>query len=226
MNTEDITAFAGMVVMELATWDTDWGMYVRFQIPQMPEDVGRSNPFKRYTKMRKGKVGTRFHAVIAMDDDGDIVYDDEIMLKGWGDGINGWKVTFWVDGYAEHPFLKFSKGAEFSAVLVELQSDNEPVNQTKRERLTKAEARKRYPIAMLAGQLCKEPKFIKWLMRTPMGMVPLPDEVRSMGIERVVAKIIKDNCRIESRRELDTNPEAAEIFHDTFRRPYVDSLNI
>lgn len=214
MNVDEITAYAGGLGMELATWDTDWGMYVRFQIPQAPEDVGRSNPFKRYTKARKDKVGTRFHAIIEYADD--IIYDDEVMLKGWGDGINGWKVTLWILGYAEHPFMKYEKGDGFSAVLVELQDDNTPVNQVKKDRLTRAEARKKYPLAMLAGQLCKNPKFGSFL-KYKYGVSPMGDVTEDMA-----AKFIKQKCMIDSRRELDESPVAADIFHSAIRQPFVE----
>lgn len=204
MNVDEITAYAGGLGMETATWDTDWGMYVRFQIPQAPEDVGRSNPFKKYTKARKDKVGTRFHAVIEYADK--IIYDDEVMLKGWGDGINGWKVTLWILGYAEHPFLKYEKGDGFSAVLVELQDDNTPVNQVKKERLTRAEARKKYPLAMLAAELCKNPKFYAFA---------------GVSGEAAAADWIRRELGIESRRQIDEDPKVATKFHDAIRRPFV-----
>lgn len=216
---EEITAYAGTLEMETATWDTDWGMYVRFLIPQQPEDIGRSNPFKKYTKARKDRVGSRFHAVFEHDDE--IAYDDEIMLKGWGDGINGWKVTLWISSYAEHPFLKFNKGDTFHVALVELQDDNTPVNQVKKERLTVAEARKRFPLAMLAAQLCKRDDFKIFLMRS----YGLKNMMGGMVTETQAADYIKTCCHIESRRQLDTDDRAADIFHNSFRKPYVHSID-
>ena len=215
MKTSGLVAFAGEVTLDKAVEDTDWGMYVVLQIEQKPQEKDHANPFKRFTRMRKGNVGTRFDAVFTFKDE--VAYDNEVMLKGWSDSTTGWKVTLWVntDDEGRHPFMKFIKGSQFALVTVELDDDNGPINQVKRERLTRAEARKKYPLAMLAGQLCKNEQFHRWLI-----------EERSVvkvmsGQDHLAKKFVVDTCGIESRRELDSNPDAADTFHNSIRKPYL-----
>lgn len=212
MDTHDIVAFQGEVELEKAVWDTDWGMYAVFKLDQKPQDKNNANPFKRFTKMRKGKVGTRFGAVFTFSDES-IGYEDEVMLKGWSDGTTGWKVTLWLNANDDglHPFMTDDKGQLYSLVLVELDDDNEVINQTKRERLTRAEARKKYPLCMLAGQFCNSEGFQEYLgARTG----------HTYGPESA-AHWVREACHIESRRELDTDPQAAKRFHEMVRKPFL-----
>lgn len=61
-------------------------------------------------------------------------------------------------------------------------------------------------LAKLAGQLCNNPEFQKWL-----GARTADD----------AAKSIRDRCGIQSRRDLDHDPVAAQSFHDYFRKPFM-----
>lgn len=213
-STHNIIAFQGEVELEKAVWDTDWGMYAVFRLDQKPQDKNNANPFKKFTKMRKGKVGTRFDTVFTLPDDV-IAYEDEVMLKGWSDGTTGWKVTFWMKGHEgtvmEHPFMDYEKGKLFSLVLVELDEDETPIDQVKRERLSRSEARKQHPLAMLAGQLAKSEAFQEYLgARTGHEFGPESS-----------ADWIRTVCNVESRKELDTNKEAASRFHAHVRTPFL-----
>lgn len=62
------------------------------------------------------------------------------------------------------------------------------------------------------GELCKwaairctEPEFRRWC---------------GVANEQDAAEFVRRVCHVESRTELDTNPEAAELLHSTVRRPY------
>ena len=48
------------------------------------------------------------------------------------------------------------------------------------------------------------------------------DEKITKPIE--AAKFIRDYCNVESRKELDTNPEANKTWHREIRQPYADYL--
>lgn len=60
-------------------------------------------------------------------------------------------------------------------------------------------------LARLAGQLCQNPDFLKY------GNYDSPEEA---------AADMRFACQIESRAELDHNPEAAAIFHESYRKPF------
>jgi hypothetical protein len=64
-------------------------------------------------------------------------------------------------------------------------------------------------LCRLAVQLCEEPSFITWLR----------------AVDSAHAKaIILNSCGISSRKELDTNEKAAQIFHSKFRQPFVTRM--
>lgn len=209
MKIKDIIAFSGILELELATWDSTWGNYARFKIQLEPQHATGVNPFKKFTGMRKGRVGSRFKAVLTVNG-GDTVLDDEVMLKGWSDGTSGCKVTFWFAD-ADHPLRLYSAGALFAVVLVELDDDEEPINQVKRDRLTK-----RGPtISNYAAQLCRTPEFQLWVFEQA--------DVLPMNEEPAIGFCKEWMCSylgIDSRAELDADSGLALRFHQTIREPY------
>ena len=70
-----------------------------------------------------------------------------------------------------------------------------------------AERPKGGELARLAGQLCNNPAFQVFVGGTD------PDSA---------AEIVRFQCGIQSRSELDHNPEAAAHFHKVFRIPFVE----
>ena len=72
------------------------------------------------------------------------------------------------------------------------------------------------PLCMLAVKWCKEPAFMGWLGRELIGKAFPNEEQTATGIYA--------RCGIESRKELDTDPEAADKFQRLIRRPYVAYL--
>jgi len=102
---------------------------------------------------------------------------------------------------------------------VELDDDDRPINQKKRDRVEKAGRRQ--------GSLCRwacarshDNLFLQYLSET----IKLPDgDLRSVewwGQNDRVARWIRWTCQIESRADLDNNNKAAELFHERIRRPY------
>lgn len=73
-------------------------------------------------------------------------------------------------------------------------------------------------LAKLAGVLCGDPDFQLWLEES---MQSLPDAVGGTeGAERS-AVLVRHICGVQSRAELDHNPEAAAIFHNVIRKPWM-----
>jgi hypothetical protein len=81
---------------------------------------------------------------------------------------------------------------------------------------TEAAHRKLGPLALLAVQWCRDPHFLQWAgWNWPHG-----DDSRAITQEEA-RFLILDTCKIGSRRELDTVPSAAHVFHAQFRDPYM-----
>lgn len=212
----NMIAFRGKVTLDKATHDNIWGMYASFDLEQAPQDKNNANPFKKFTKMRKDRVGTRFEVVITNESE-EVVYEDELMLKGWNDGTTGWKVTFWLNPDAEglHPFIGHEKGTEFALAAVELDDDQEPIDQVKRERVETAVRHRKQGLSNFAALLCRSLEFHAWLEEVQGCLVPNPDKW-----EKVAKGWMCNKLGIESRAELDHDQELAERFHVDIRRPY------
>lgn len=70
----------------------------------------------------------------------------------------------------------------------------------------------RLTIMQMAGSLPRDPEFREWVASQDKGY-HAPDE-------HFAAEYIRERCGITSRRELATNPEAAQRFHNLIRKPY------
>lgn len=208
---------AEVISLDKAVWDTTYGMWVQFRLEQPEALAKHANPFKKFTKMRKGRTGTRFMAVFTNMDES-IAYQDEVMLKGWTDGTAGWKVSFYVnaDEHGFHPFMSYSPDHEMAVAMVELMDDNEAVDQEKRERLEDAkEGRKQPRLSRFAAQLCRTPEFHEYL-RVRCSREPSSPE----HAEEFAAEWMRTLLKIDSRSVLDRDPEVAGRFHKNIREPY------
>ena len=134
----------------------------------------------------------------------------EIQLSGWSETHNaGCKVTFWLqspDDLEAFRTLTIRKGNtaghRFMAALVEIGDDELPIEPTPSELKGGA-------LAKLAGQWCADPVFQKWLF---------------VYSELEAAQKIKRFCEVDSRRMLDHNPKAADLFQGLFRTPFMKHL--
>lgn len=66
-------------------------------------------------------------------------------------------------------------------------------------------------LCVMAVNFCKDRMFWRWLEQLCM----------DCGNEDMAKDLILDICRIQSRKELDTNAAAAEIFHEEIRKPFL-----
>lgn len=67
-------------------------------------------------------------------------------------------------------------------------------------------------LCIMACKFCADSQFWKWMQRHLNCDVTNADEAKD---------VIYDICRITTRKELDTNAAAAEIFHNEIRGPFV-----
>ena len=171
----------------------------------------------------------------------------ELWLAGWRETHNGgFKVTFDVPP-EDAAFFRADTGRDgkmagqrYAVVLVKLGADEKPVPLPK-EPATKLVSTDvippRHPLAQdddgkkgspgvakphfpgglcgLAVRWCDDDHFQLWLSSWYTNTSP----------EELTAEWAKDaicfTCGIKSRKELDTNPEAAKVFRDSIRDPYV-----
>jgi hypothetical protein len=216
----NIVAFKGELEFVEARWTDRDGHLTKFAIVDWMDEA--SNPFKVFTKRRGGKAGTRFRAVMKpVEEDGSDGYDGEVMLAGWSDSpAGGLTVTFWCEpGEGVHPFetcrrrSKSAPGTSFVVALVELGDDDQPVDQTRRERF---EAAQGHRLSRLAAQLCRREDFWQFLTEVTLAGAGIIDH------EAEAAALLRASLKIDSRAELDTNPEAAKVFHRQFREPFIE----
>ncbi|MEE9365298.1 MAG: hypothetical protein V3W44_01295 [Dehalococcoidales bacterium] len=217
--TKGIVAFAGNVTLEKVIWDNVWGQYIFLKLAQQKNEIKIANPFKKFTKMRKGRVGTRFGAVFSLSN-GDIFYNDEVMLKNWSDGSAGWGLHLWVspdkDGF--HPFMDQSstEKPEFGLAMVELDDDNSAIDQDKRDRVEAApKTRRTRTLSNYAAQLCRQVTFWEYL-KSQKGVYIYQNN----RPESDSAEWMRKYLGIDSRAELDSDRHVADQFHADIRRPY------
>jgi hypothetical protein len=67
------------------------------------------------------------------------------------------------------------------------------------------------PLCMLSVKWCKEPEFWKWLETDPEN---------AAHSEKGAAMCVTTICGVDSRKDIDINPQAAKIFHRQIRGPY------
>lgn len=108
------------------------------------------------------------------------------------------------------------EGKRFMAVLVQIGDDELPVAPDTGNPVS---ARPREPLGDLcwrAVQWCKEPEFWNFLNLNCTGALVMCEQGAKQHLELI--------CRITSRKELDTNPEAARKFNQLIRTPYQKHL--
>lgn len=118
-------------------------------------------------------------------------------MKEMADGTI--RVQVDIDPACRAQFLQLFPNIDMPVALAPLRADFERQQQG-------AGKPKGGELARLAGQLCQNPEFLEY------GNYESPEEA---------AADIRFACQIESRAELDHNPEAAEIFHESYRKPFI-----
>lgn len=212
--------------MELigAAWDLDTGRTVALRVVE-PPGPHLIHPFKEFTHKRGGRAGHIFKAVMVPVGDASPVYDDQVMLAGWGeDNGKGQWVRFWLDeSAASHPFAglqrKSSKerGSFLMVVLVEMDEGLEPIDQTLRDKI----ARKRRSKASQIAVMVRSPTFVQWCREKAPSDITTAIEKRHGGWNGDLAhRYVRYVVEIESMRELDTDKAAWDRFETKIRKPY------
>ncbi|MCG8381826.1 MAG: hypothetical protein MJA28_06360 [Gammaproteobacteria bacterium] len=75
-------------------------------------------------------------------------------------------------------------------------------------------------LAKLAAQLCANQQFRHFVYQRDCTYTLLES-----WDEAGIADHVRYMCGVNSRAELDHNPEAAKLFHERFRKPFMDYVN-
>jgi len=215
---EQNIAWRGELILSAATWSDNAGHKVKFKI------VGGSdgpNPFKYFTKRRKGKAGTRFSvSLVHVQDKASVVV--ELMLANWQDSsATGHSVEFWCPppDNGMHVFEGFERGKDsFMAALVELDDDDTVIDQKARETVENHQKPGKRPqrLSQVAAMMGNNPDFWSW--------AELQGEWRVRN-EQEAAEFIRDRLGIDSRSLLDQHESIAQSFHDQVRKPFAAWLS-
>lgn len=149
------------------------GRRVKFRLIRAPEELGKVNPFAKFTRRRKGHVGTRFD-VAFNEVDGPKELMVEIWLADWGDSPKGSTITLALNNeQAVHPFMhdrrasKEQAGSRYMATFVERGDDEAVVQQSKVERAEQARRTGRHQtLSNVAQIMVKNQRFRDWLRET------------------------------------------------------------
>lgn len=197
--------WAGEVEFDGASESDTGGRKVKFRILRNPgEDL---NPFSKATLRRGGRAGTRFQVglVPVVGNQTLPAQGHEFMLLAWADGPRGSTATFLLSNDGDHPFMHLNRassktdGDRFMAAFAELAEDGTAIDESSRLRHEAAScAIQGQSLSNQAAILCKSRQFATWLFNLT-GYTDVTDGMRKY-------------LGIQSRGELDTNPEAAERF--------------
>lgn len=157
----------------------------------------------------------------------------EVQLRRWSESnTQGVQVTFALADSSDLEKFRGLDGKRFMAVLVQIGDDEQPVDVRKSDIKVRKSDIAHEPLGDLcwrAVQWCKEPEFADFISRAYYQVFPGGESrtpvVPTDGSQEVFAKFaVQRLCGIESRKELDTNPEAARKFNQLIRGPYQKHL--
>lgn len=101
-------------------------------------------------------------------------------------------------------------GQRLMAALVQIGDDEQPVQKSRPG-----------PLCQLAVLWCAEEEFGRWCFEH------FPDHwpgISELGMEGASKAVILSVCGVESRRDLDVDAHAAQLFHALIREPYQQHL--
>lgn len=134
------------------------------------------------------------------------LFQGEVQLRRWSESSSqGVQVTFALADSDDLEPLKMKSGKRFMAVLVEIGDDEQAVQPPKE------------PIGPLCKWLvmrCAESEFWKFLAEDFRLGKAAPKSAEECSV------VVKSLLMIDSRKEIDADPEAGKVFHELIRQPY------
>jgi hypothetical protein len=207
-----------------ARWSLESGRTVDLRLVESP-GPDQVHPFKKFTRKRGGHAGQLFKASIVATDTGVFVYQDDVMLAGWGESHDkGQWVRFWLDEEADrHPFAGLSRrqtqelGQFLMVVLVAIDDEGKPVDLDMEDKLIAiATHPKRRSLAQDAHLIIYGVQFQQWLREKNPHTAHQERRWDGEDAKRWVKRFLG----IESLSDLDRNAYAAQRFHKEIRIPF------
>lgn len=132
-------------------------------------------------------------------------FSGEVQFRRWSDSsTQGVQVTFALPDSDSLEPLKGLEGKRFMAVLVQIGDDEQPVA-PKRDQ--------RGPLCREACEYCGNADFQRWAKERA--------DLTSEPNANLARDVILGFCGIESRKDLDASPVAAEKFRALIRAPFM-----
>lgn len=154
----------------------------------------------------------------------------EVQLRRWSESsTQGVQITFALADAADLERFRGMEGKRFMAALVQVGDDEQPVPP---ETGNSVSAKPREPLGDLcwrAVQWCRDPEFAVFIHGVfyklwPTGLPGTPVVKEGDSAEPFCKFAVQQICGIESRKELDTNPEARRLFNEHIRGPFQKHL--
>lgn len=172
------------------------GAKIVLQLPS-PEDL---EPFRKMTLAKRGVAGQRL--AVAMVE----IHDDESVhgLSEWNSRVTGKSgISVKPDRTVNPDSLQAGDGSTPSLPT-----------------------EKGGALCKLAAILCNDPEFQFWISRLVAdSRVPVPELMPPILGEESAAVCIRAICNISSRRKLDHDAKAAQVFHEQIREPWLAHQN-
>lgn len=144
----------------------------------------------------------------------------EVQFAGYSDSSRGGpRVTLRL---ADRDDLERFIGCEskrYMAVLVEIADDETPAPAPS-PAAPKVQRERMAPLCEWAVMRCGERPFQDWCQQMVLDGKVLRHRHGTVSREEGARLVLLALCEVESRRELDTNPEAAKRLHERVRKPY------
>lgn len=79
-------------------------------------------------------------------------------------------------------------------------------------------------LCIMACIFCREPEFQKWAgaQARAQRWLFIGDVDMKVDDDRMAKRFILSQCQVKTRNELDTNPDAAQRFHELVRKPFLE----
>ncbi len=146
-------------------------------------------------------------------------FDGEVQFAGYADGSRGGpRITFRLTDREHLNTFAGLEGKRFMLAIVEIGDDEKPAAPApapaKRERMG--------PLLELAVRLARDPRFQQWADQNyfvTLG-VHFDGDIDGTLNHSIAKSFICGVCGVESRKDIDGNPEATKRFHELVRKPY------
>lgn len=132
------------------------------------------------------------------------------------------EIDYWkINSTTEDQATDDDRISRYYVMLLELEDDETIVNQEKRERVIPMEEKKGGPKSKAVAQLLSDRDFVEWLSWSIYSRLDDPDRYEDPAN---VDQLIKQVCRIESKKQFDLEPDKWELFENQFHRPFIHHM--